>query len=174
MSRPTNSLKGSLRQYVTSDSPISQATRLILWSFWGRAGLGQAEARSLTWGDVDWTKCRLAIKRQKTGARFFVPIYPQLQPLCKDCVRERRSRASDSKVFKIQDAKKGQTSACKRLGFRHFSQRNLRQVLIRQLWQKGVDRKLIAEWQGHRDGGKLIMDTYRYSETTMKATGWHS
>ncbi len=25
---------------------------------------------------------------------------------------------------------------------------------------KGVDKKLIAKWQGHQDGGKLIMDTY--------------
>jgi len=33
-------------------------------------------------------------------------------------------------------------------------------VLIRRLWQSGVDYKLIAKWQGHQDGGKLILDTY--------------
>ena len=28
--------------------------------------------------------------------------------------------------------------------------------------EKGVDVKVIAEWQGHRDGGKLILDTYSH------------
>jgi hypothetical protein len=36
----------------------------------------------------------------------------------------------------------------------------LRQFLIGRLWKAGVNRKLIAKWQGHRDGGKLIIDTY--------------
>ena len=29
-----------------------------------------------------------------------------------------------------------------------------------RLWKSGVDKKLIAKWQGHQDGGQLIMDTY--------------
>ena len=28
--------------------------------------------------------------------------------------------------------------------------------------EKGVDIKVIAEWQGHRDGGKLILSTYSH------------
>jgi site-specific recombinase XerD len=28
--------------------------------------------------------------------------------------------------------------------------------------EKGVDVKVIAEWQGHKDGGKLILDTYSH------------
>ena len=28
--------------------------------------------------------------------------------------------------------------------------------------EKRVDVKVIAEWQGHRDGGKLILQTYRH------------
>ena len=28
--------------------------------------------------------------------------------------------------------------------------------------EKGVDVKVIAEWQGHRDGGKLILQTYSH------------
>jgi hypothetical protein len=29
-----------------------------------------------------------------------------------------------------------------------------------RLWKSGVDKKLIAKWQGHQDGGQLILDTY--------------
>ena len=36
----------------------------------------------------------------------------------------------------------------------------IRQCLILRLWKAGVDKKLIAKWQGHQDGGQLIMDTY--------------
>jgi hypothetical protein len=29
-----------------------------------------------------------------------------------------------------------------------------------RLWKAGIDKKLIAKWQGHQDGGQLILDTY--------------
>jgi hypothetical protein len=35
-------------------------------------------------------------------------------------------------------------------------------MFITRALQLGVDVKTIAEWQGHRDGGKLILDTYSY------------
>jgi len=63
-------------------------------------------------------------------------------------------------IFKIKDAKKALAASCKRLGFYNFTQRNMRQALIRRLWQSQVDPKLISKWQGHQDGGKLILDTY--------------
>jgi hypothetical protein len=62
-------------------------------------------------------------------------------------------------VFAIKDAKKALAAACERLGYPKFSQRSMRQFLIGQ-WKAGIDRKLIAKWQGYRDGGKLIIDTY--------------
>jgi site-specific recombinase XerD len=42
--------------------------------FLGLAGVGQAEAASLTWGDVDWQNERISFRRHKTDARFYVPI----------------------------------------------------------------------------------------------------
>ena len=37
----------------------------------------------------------------------------------------------------------------------------LSQFFTRAL-EKGVDVKVVAEWQGHTDGGKLILDTYSH------------
>lgn len=128
--------------------------------FLGLAGLGQAEASALTWGDIDWENQRLQVRRQKTGVPFFVPIYPELLPLLRR-LRARNRRASTARpVFKIKDAKKALQAACSRLGYPRFSQRSMRRYHIGRLWRSGVDRKLIAKWQGHRDGGKLIIDTY--------------
>jgi hypothetical protein len=35
-------------------------------------------------------------------------------------------------------------------------------MFITRAIEKGVDVKVIAEWQGHRDGGKLILDTHSH------------
>ena len=128
--------------------------------FLGLAGLGQAEASSLTWGAIDWKSKRIAIRRHKTQNTFYVPLYPHLEPLLERLSTEARERSPEIRVFKIKDGKKALDAACTKLGLSDFSQRNIRQVLIRRLWQAGVDLKLIAKWQGHQDGGKLILDTY--------------
>lgn len=129
--------------------------------FLGLAGVGQAEASSLTWGEVDFAKNQMSFRRHKTDRRFTVPIYPHLLSL----LERLRQEAGESfkpglRVLKILDAKKSLRNACVRLGLPPFTQRNLRQCLIMRLWKSGVDKKLIAKWQGHQDGGQLIMDTY--------------
>ena len=63
-------------------------------------------------------------------------------------------------IFISKDAKKALKDACERSGYPHFSRRSIRRSLIRKLWRAGVDKKLIAKWQGHQDGGQLIIDTY--------------
>jgi hypothetical protein len=35
-------------------------------------------------------------------------------------------------------------------------------MFITRAIERGVDVKTIAEWQGHKDGGKLILDTYSH------------
>jgi integrase len=127
--------------------------------FLGLAGLGQAEANSLTRGDIDFEKEQIITFRHKTKTGFAIPLYPQLRPLL-----ERRCadlKASD-KVFKVNDAKKALSAACRRLGLPQFSQRSFRRMFVTQAIENGVDVKVIAEWQGHKDGGKLILDTYSY------------
>lgn len=129
--------------------------------FMGRAGLGQAEASSITLDDIDWEQSRIRVRRRKTDQLFYVPIYAHLKPLLKKlCKRFPPPAPRNQKLFQIKDARKALTNACKRLGLQHYSQRNIRQALIRRLWQSGVDYKLIAKWQGHQDGGKLILGTY--------------
>jgi integrase len=127
--------------------------------FLGLAGLGQAEASSLTPADVDFEAERIITFRHKTTTGFAVPLYPQLRPLLH---RLCRGKAHDERVFTITDAKKALAGACSRLGYPPFSQRSLRRLFITRAIEKGVDVKVIAEWQGHKDGGKLILDTYSH------------
>ena len=127
--------------------------------FLGLAGLGQAEAGSLRRSDIDFDAGQIITFRQKTSKGFAIPIFPQLRPLLE---RLCKGKANHEKIFKIADAKHALANACRRLGFPSFSQRSLRRMFITRAIEKGVDVKVIAEWQGHRDGGKLILDTYSH------------
>jgi integrase len=127
--------------------------------FLGLAGLGQAEAGSLTRQDIDLDAGRFITFRHKTSTGFVVPIFPQLRPLLE---RLCEGKFNGDRIFKVADAKKALAGACRRLGYSSFSQRSLRRMFITRAIQLGVDVKTIAEWQGHRDGGKLILDTYSY------------
>ena len=132
--------------------------------FLGLAGLGQAEASWLTWQRVNFQKGEhgeLTVRRMKTGELYYIPIYAHLKPfLTKLHARQTTPPTPETNLFTISDAKKSLTNACKRLGYPHFTQRSIRAYLIRRLWQSGVDIKLISKWQGHQDGGRLILNTY--------------
>ena len=127
--------------------------------FLGLAGLGQAEAGSLTRADVDFEAERIITFRHKTSQGFAIPIFPQLRPLLE---RLCEGKSTQHKIFEIANAKHALTNACKRLGFPPFNQRSLRRMFITRAIERGVDVKVIAQWQGHRDGGKLILDTYSH------------
>jgi integrase len=127
--------------------------------FLGLAGLGQAEAASLTRSDIDFDTGRFITFRHKTSRGFAVPIFPQLRPLLE---RLCDGKSNGDRLFKVRDAKKALAGACRRLGLPPFSQRSLRRMFITKAIERGVDVKVIAEWQGHRDGGKLILDTYSH------------
>ena len=127
--------------------------------FLGLAGLGAAEAASLTPADVDLAAGHIIAYRHKTSAGFAVPIYPQLRPLLKKlCAR----KAHNERLFQINEARKALTNACVRLGLAHFTHRSLRRMFITRAIELGVDVKTIAQWQGHRDGGLLILKAYSH------------
>ena len=127
--------------------------------FMGLAGLGQAEAGSLKRSDVDFNAGHIITFRHKTSTGFAIPIFPQVRPLLE---RLCDGKAHDARVFQISDAKKALAGACRRLSYPPFNQRSLRRMFITRAIERGVDVKVIAEWQGHKDGGKLILDTYSH------------
>jgi len=127
--------------------------------FAGLAGLGQAEVRALRRSDVDLDAGRMILFRHKTRQGFAVPIYPQLRPLLEKLCE---GKAHDDRLFKQRDAEKALHNACKRLGFPRFSHRSFRRLFITRAIERGVDVKTIADWQAHRDSGKLILQTYSH------------
>jgi len=127
--------------------------------FLGLAGLGKAEAAALRQSDIDWKRETITTFRYKTKSGFAIPIYPQLKPLL---LRRRRDDAPNERVFAINNAKKAIANACRRLNLPLYTHLSFRRMFITRAIERGVDVKVIAEWQGHKDGGKLILDTYSH------------
>jgi len=127
--------------------------------FLGLAGLGQAEAAAIKRSDVDLESGRMIVYRHKTDKGFAVPIYPQLRPLAEKLCDGKKH---DERLFAINQARKAITNACKRLDLPRYTHRSLRRMFITRAIERGVDVKTLAEWQGHRDGGKLILQTYSH------------
>src|SRR4030095_14427950 len=125
----------------------------------GFLGLGQAELSALTRADVDLEAGRIITFRHKTSTGFAIPLFPQVRSLLERLCEGKRS---GDLIFKLRNAKKALAGACRRLGYPPFTQRSLRRMFITRAIERGIDVKVIAEWQGHRDGGKLILDTYSH------------
>lgn len=126
-------------------------------AFQGLLGVGQAEAWSLKRSDI-LSGDKINFVRQKTGRPFTVPVYDW----AKELVQKLRDKPAniDGKLFHIRDGKKALGAACRRLGLPHFTQRNLRAMCIKRLYDAGVSPKQIGKWQGHSDGGVLVQNTY--------------
>ena len=70
--------------------------------FNGRAGLGQAEASSLSWADVGFERGATTTFRHKTRQDFTIPIYPQLRPLL-ERLRGETPPPPDERVFRLKE-----------------------------------------------------------------------
>lgn len=146
----------AIRNQKFSDTANESAD---LVEFLGLAALGEAEAANLEWKDIDFQAGKMNIQRQKTKVYFQVPIYPALKPFLLG-LHEKAKSPKTGRIFKVMNPKKAITSACKALGYPAFTARNFRQMGIVNLLRSKIDFKLVSKWQGHQDGGVLIMNTY--------------
>jgi integrase len=153
----------SIRSQSLSDTAKESGD---LVEFMGLAGLGQAECAGLKWGDINFQSGIITIIRAKTGHQFDFPIYPTLRPLLDRLHAQRPKEAqggpqnATDPVFHVYNPKVALENACARLGLPNYTARSLRRMHITRCLELGIDPQTIAAWQGHRDGGQLILRTY--------------
>jgi integrase len=132
-----------------------------LVEYLGLAGQGVAEANALDWSHVNFSgkMPKISVQRKKTQEFYSVPIHPDLM-IFLQALNTRRGKPKSGKVFKVLNPKKAIDSACAKLNLKKYTARNFRQMNIIHNLRSGVAPKLIAKWQGHQDGGVLIMQVY--------------
>jgi hypothetical protein len=84
------------------------------------AGVSQAEASALRWSGIDEKRNEILYTRQKTRKPFKTPIYGWLKPLILR-LKASRKEGGDAKVFAIREVKHAIATACRTLGYSHFT-----------------------------------------------------
>lgn len=152
-----DSVVDDLRRQSTNGHGADDTADFVALS--GLLGLGQAELSAIERRHIDLDAGTIHVFRRKTRQSFMIPIYPTARPII-----ERRMSAMSpepsAKLLPHGNCKKGLASACKRLGMPNFEPRSLRRFFITTALRAGVDVPTVAAWQGHRDGGALILKTY--------------
>jgi Site-specific recombinase XerD len=133
------------------------------------SGIGTAEASALTRADVDLDAGRIVVLRKKTSAGFAIPVFPQLRSLMEKLCAGKKPH---ERLFKVHGARKAISHSCRRLGFVRelpdgrliatFTARSFRRLFITRCLERGIDVQTVSRWQGHKDGGKLILSTYAH------------
>ena len=125
----------------------------------GVLGLGQAELASIERQHIDLAEDIIQIRRKKTGQIFEVPIFHDAQEI----IRRRLATMPldpDAELFPQYNCRIGLKGACQRLNLPAFTARSLRRYHITRCIKAGVAVPTIASWQGHQDGGELILKVY--------------
>ena len=126
----------------------------------GTLGLGQAELSGIRRQDIDLRTNRITLLRKKTQAVFTIPIFPDARPI----IERRLANMEDSPTTRLlpqDNCRKAMEGACKRLNFPHFEPRSLRRFHITRCLRLGIDAPTVGYWQGHSDGGKLVLKCYQ-------------
>jgi integrase len=132
----------------------------------GTLGLGQAELSDIQRQHIDLAAGVIKVFRQKTAQHFTIPIFPDARPIIERRLADMPSEPT-ARLLPHDNCKKALEGACRRLGLPRFTPRSLRRYHITRALRAGIDAPTVADWQGHRDGGALILRTYQ-AEVNLK------
>ena len=88
-----------------------------------------------------------------------IPMTDALQSLLLRLKAERNPAPANS-ISLVRDAQKCLATACRRLGYPHFTHHDFRHFFATTCIESGVDIPTVSRWLGHKDGGALAMRVY--------------
>ena len=87
-----------------------------------------------------------------------IPIYPQAREFVEQ-LKNSGQLEPNARVFKVSNPREAIAKACRRLNYPAFTPRSFRRAFIIRALEKGIDPRVVAAWQGHRDA-TLILRVY--------------
>lgn len=129
------------------------------------SGCRLREATAITWGDIDFKKKQFTVTGGERGTKNHesrtIPLFPSLEGFLKRLLGNMpEPPKKETKVAKIESAKKAMMNACKKACLPNFTHHHLRHFFCSNAIEAGIDFKTIAGWLGHKDGGLLAAKTY--------------
>jgi len=145
-------------QEIVDSIRTSSSETGVIAGFMRNFGVGQAEIKHLLGENIDADAGVIHFRRKKTGKQFDVPIFPHAKPFIEALKTEGRLQVGKP-VVAWRNPRKALATACERLSLPSYEPRALRRCFIVHCLQQGIDPRLVAKWQGHRDA-KLIFSVY--------------
>jgi integrase len=125
-----------------------------LVEFMSYTGCRIGETVALTWDRVDFERQRMIFSATtvKGGETTKVlTISSLLLPILQRCKARAKTRGDVKKVWGIKNCSKALTNACKRLGFRHWTQHDFRHLHATKLIEAGATVQEVGKRLGHKD-----------------------
>ena len=152
--QPTWDQAGEIAADVVAKAAESGLIVKLMLNF----GVGQAEIKFLRGEHFDLPNEVVHFRRKKTGKHFDVPIFPHATGLVEG-LRAQGRLAVGKSVVVWRNPRKALAAACERLDLPAYEPRALRRCFIVHALEFGIDPRLVARWQGHKDAG-LIFRVY--------------
>jgi integrase len=121
-------------------------------------GIGQGELKNLRGEHFNLEQNTITIRRQKTQKVFTIPIFPQARSFVEK-LRDDGRLEHGKNVFDMCNPREALVITCERLNLSLFTPRSFRRAFIIRALEKGIDPRVVAAWQGHRDA-TLILRVY--------------
>jgi integrase len=148
----------------SSDSSSAQAQGDLV-QFLAYSGCRIAEAKNVTWNDIDFSKARIYVAPAKNSHDRYVPMLSDMRDLLKriqDVPRISRSmeRRQGNFVLASTEVYQHLPTACKKVAAPRITHHDLRHLFATKCIESGVDIPTVSRWLGHLDGGTLAMRVY--------------
>lgn len=170
---------------------VDEFTRMIHWlrrqSKFARAawfiellaysGMRQAEGAALRWDEIDFEAGKFTISGGKVGTKNREPRTLKLFPPLYDLLLRMPRVMGVDEVSTIKTCYKAFQACQKNLNLPLFNHHSMRHFFAVNLRERGVPDAVIAEYLGHRDGGKLVRETYgkireEFSDSFSENVNW--
>lgn len=132
-------------------------------------GCRLSEANQLRWQDVDPERERLLIhgaKGRATSSNSAIRYLPFTAPLAALLARLRKpeSKPTDP-ICTVRECRGTMQRACVGLGLpRKLDHHDLRHAFATRAIARGIPIPIVSDWLGHKDGGALLLKTYRHEQ----------
>ncbi len=120
------------------------------------------EVNQLTWKNIKFGENLIHIGGTKSdSAERDALMIPQARALFERLRAARPDEPLTERVFKVRECQNTLTRGCAEVGVQRMTHHDFRHYFITAcLETTDAHPRVIAEWVGHKDGGKLILDTY--------------
>jgi integrase len=145
------------QQIVDAVVKSASESRLII-GLMRNFGVGQAEIKFLFGDHIDLDKQVIHFRRKKTGKLFDVPIFGHAKSFIEQLKTEGRLQTGRP-VVAWRNPRKALATACENLNLPVYEPRALRRCFIVHCLEMGIEPRVVAKWQGHKDA-TLIFKVY--------------